>query len=529
MWSVFAALIFVVVATPALTLFAKLFDASGPQWDYVAGRLFSNYVASTVVLLVGVALITVLVGVSIAWLVSSYEFPGRKWFEWLLILPLAFPAYMMAYSYVGILEYTGPIHTFFRNTLDIHITGPIVDVMNIGGAIFVLSMSLFPYVYIMCRASFIRRSRDVQDAALLLGSNQFQTFLRVALPMARPAIVAGLALVSMEVLNDYGTVKYYGVDTFTTGIFRAWFSMGDVSTGIRLSAMLILVVITLIWLERRQRGKRAWVPKSGNYREPFRIALNGVGRIVAVVICLGVLLLSFILPLGQLIYWVNMTAHKIMDRAFWQLAANSFMLALFAAALIVMLAIVLLYAARITRYSLVRYVSSLAILGYAVPGAVIAIGIQLPIVAIDRWLVQLVTGSGGLYLSLTLFMLVFAYVVRFMAVGYNAVDAGFQKSGIHVHEVSRTLGASTWRTLVQVDMPLIRNSIVAALLLVFVDIIKELPLTLILRPFNFHTLATKAFDLATNEQVAESANASLLVLCIGVIPVILLNNLIKNK
>lgn len=527
-WTVFAVLLLLIVATPALTIVVQLFSPEGPQWQYVSGRLASHYIPSTIVLLIGVSILSLLIGVSTAWFVSVYEFPGRKLFEWLLILPLAFPAYMMAYSYVGLLEYTGPVHAFLRNRLGMEIQGPIVDIMNIWGAIFVLSMSLYPYLYVICRASFVMRSRDLQDAALSLGKPPSAVFWKIALPMARPAIFAGLALIAMEVLNDYGTVKYFGVDTFTTGIFRAWFSMGDISTGIRLSAILILFVIGVLWMERKQRGRRLFTSKSSSLRKPLRQPLRGGYRVGALVICVLVLQLAFLLPFGQIIYWVHLTAHKVIDSSFWLLAGNSFLLAAGSALLITVLATILLYAARISRVQWVHYLSELSVLGYAIPGAVIAIGIYLPVVAVDQWLVRLISGQDGLYLSLTVFMLVFAYTVRFMAVAYNAASAGYQKAGTHISEAARTLGASPWRTLRKVDLPLIKGSLGASLLLVFVDIIKELPLTLILRPFNFHTLATKAFDLATNEQIAESANSSLFVLLTGILPILLLNKLVKE-
>jgi iron(III) transport system permease protein len=269
--------------------------------------------------------------------------------------------------------------------------------------------------------------------------------------------------------------------------------------------------------------------KSGGHKQPVRRRLTGLSLIAAIGACTAILMVSFILPLGQVIYWVSLTAHKVIDQAFWSLVANSFLLAMSASVLIVIFATILLYSARINRIPWVKYASEMAVLGYAIPGAVIAIGIYLPVVSVDQWLVRLTTGSNGLYLSLTVFMLIFAYMVRFMAVAYHTISSGFQKTGTHVSEASRMLGASSWQTLFRIDIPMIKNSMGAALLLVFVDIIKELPLTLILRPFNFHTLATKAFDMATNEQIAESANASLFVLLIGLLPVMLLNNLVKDN
>ena len=516
--------------TPILTIIVKLFDKPGEHWGHIVSNLLPSYFYNSFFLLLGVGVFTFLIGVSMAWFVSVYEFPGRKYFEWLLILPLAFPSYMMSYSYVGILEYTGPVQAFFRNNFDIHFKGPIIDIMNMPGAIFILSISLFPYVYVMCRASFMRQSSTMQEAALLLGSNRMRVFTKVALPMARPAVAGGIALVGMEVLNDYGTVKYFGVDTFTSGVFRAWFSFGDINTAIYLSAILTLIVLVLLWLENLQRGKRIWSSTNASSRPVVRIRpkLKSV-RWLYTAICSTVLLVSFILPLSQLFYWVSLTWRNVVNSEFGILIFRSFSLAMGSAVGIAAISIFLLYAIRLSPLKWTKHIARTASLGYAIPGAVIAVGVMIPMMGIDRMINWTFSSQMGMILSGTLFILVVAYTVRFMAVGYNAIDAGFQKTGVAVNEVARSLGASPLRTLWKIDLPLIKNSIAGAVLLAFVDILKELPLTLILRPFNFSTLATKAFDMATNEMIAESANASLVVVLTGIIPIILLNNMISKR
>ncbi|MCL8008658.1 ABC transporter permease [Gelidibacter japonicus] len=529
-WTGGAIVILLLVLTPVFTILVKLFDKPGEHWRHIASNLLPSYFANSFLLLLGVGFFTFLIGVSMAWLVSVYDFPGRKYFEWLLILPLAFPSYMMAYSYVGILEYTGPVQAFFRNNFDIHFKGAIVDIMNMPGAIFILSISLFPYVYVICRASFTRQSSAMQEAAFLLGSNRMRMFTKIALPMARPAVAGGIALVGMEVLNDYGTVKYFGVDTFTSGIFRAWFSFGDINTAIYLSAILTVIVLALIWLENFQRGSRNWNAGSGGSRPALRIRPKYKStRRLYTALCLTVLLISFIFPLMQLFYWVSLTWQNVVDSEFGILIFRSFSLAIGSAVAIAVISIFLLYAIRLSPLKWTKHIARTASLGYAIPGAVIAVGVMIPMMGLDRTINWAVSDNMGMILSGTLFILVVAYIVRFMAVGYNAIDAGFQKTGATVNEVARSLGASPLRTLWKIDLPLIKNSIAGAVLLAFVDILKELPLTLILRPFNFHTLATKAFDMATNEMIAESANASLVVVLTGVIPIIVLNNMISRK
>src|SRR5690554_609842 len=348
-WTGGAIVILLLVLTPIITILVKLFGSPGEHWSHIVSNLLPSYFANSMILLLGVGLFTFIIGVSMAWLVSIYEFPGRKYFEWLLILPLAFPSYMMAYSYVGILEYTGQIQAFLRNNFDIHFTGAIIDIMNMPGAIFILSISLFPYVYVICRASFMRQSSELQEAALLLGSNRMRVFARIALPMARPAVAGGIALVGMEVLNDYGTVKYFGVDTFTSGIFRAWFSFGDVNTAIHLSAILTLIVLLLIWLENFQRGSRSWTTQSASSRPTLRLApKHWSTRWVYTGLCSLLLLISFILPLSQLFYWVSLTWRNVVDSEFGILIIRSFSLAIGSAVIIAVLSIFLLYAIRLS-------------------------------------------------------------------------------------------------------------------------------------------------------------------------------------
>jgi iron(III) transport system permease protein len=529
-WTGYSLLILLLVAIPLFTILIKLFDKPGESWSHISNNLLFGYFQNTLLLLIGVAILTFLLGVSTAWLVANYEFPGRRYFEWLLILPLGFPGYIMAYTYVGILDYTGPIQVFLRNTFDIHIKGSLLDIMNLPGAVFILSITLFPYVFLISRSSFLQQSKTLQEASFLLGANRLKTFIKVALPMARPAIVAGIALASMEVLNDYGTVKYFGVQTFTTGIFRAWFSLGDSSTAIYLAGILMVFVFVILYLESIQRGNRQYSAVNGLQKPTARLHPSLPKKLLYFSICFGIFLLSFLIPFLQLLHWVSMTYSKVFNQDFLLLIYRSFGLAAISGLLIVFLSVILLYALRLSPFKWVRNITKIATLGYAIPGAVIAVGVMIPFIALDKWIYGTFSpGSVGLFLSGTLFVLVFAYMVRFMAVGYNPVEAGFQKIGIHVNEASRLLGTRSTKTLWKIDLPLIKTSLVSGIILVFVDVLKELPLTLILRPFNYQTLATKAFDMATNEMIAESANAAIIIILTGIIPILFLNQLIEKR
>lgn len=517
------------VATPLFTIVFKLFSPPGESWSHLVDTLLLDYFLNTLFLLIGVATVTFILGVSTAWIVSNFNFPGRRYFEWLLILPLGIPGYIMAYTYTGILGYSGPIHTFLRESVGISITGSLVDIMNLPGAIFILSITLFPYVFLISRTSFIQQSKTYQEAAALLGKDRWATFFRVALPMARPAIVGGIALACMEVLNDYGTVKYFGVNTFTTGVFRAWFSLGDATTAIYLAAFLLVFVLAILYAENWQRGNKRYGSVHQSIRPIVRVDVSTWIKWLFTGIFSLVFLVSFGIPLLQIIYWVSLTYEKVINLDFLLLIGRSFSLAVGSGLIIVFLSVILLYALRLSPFSWMKHIAKISTLGYAIPGAVIAVGIMIPLLGVDKWLMGQFSGNIGLLFSGTIFALVFAYVVRFMAVGYNPLESGFQKTGIQVNEASRILGAGTLRTLLKIELPLIKSSIISGILLVFVDVLKELPLTLILRPFNFHTLATKAFDMATNEMIAESANSALIIILTGIVPIIFLNRLIRKR
>ncbi|HUE96932.1 MAG TPA: ABC transporter permease subunit, partial [Longimicrobiaceae bacterium] len=384
------------------------------------------------------------------------------------------------------------------------------NVMRIEVVTLIFGLVLYPYVFLLARVVFEQRSGRLLEAARLLGRGPWTLFFRVALPLARPAAAAGVALVLMEVLNDYGAVAYYGVTTFTTGIFRAWFTLGDLDTAVRLSAILMLVVLLVLGLERSQRGAARY-DEGGAARPVAPYALGRAAAAGAVAFCAVPFLFGFLVPVGQLALWSLRFLPEMASPAFLRLARNSFLLALAASALCVLIAVVLAYAARLDRTPLTRTAGKLALLGYSIPGAVVAVGVLLAVMAFGQrfgggWQ-MLVTGSAA--------ALLFGYVVRFMAVGYLSVEAGLTRIDERLTAASRVLGASTVRTLFQIELPLLRRALLAASTLVFIDVLKELPLTLILRPFNFDTLATRAFQLAMDEQVAQSAPAALMVIVIA--------------
>ncbi len=533
-WTISTLVVVALVLLPIASIVLGVFGESSDTWRHLASTVLVEYLVNSAVLVVGVGALTLITGVGTAWLVTTCQFPGRRLFETALILPLAIPTYIVAYTYAEILSHTGPVQSMLQLVLDPATTAGLrTGLMSLTGTTVILALVLYPYVYIITRASFLKQSGGILETSRIMGKSAWASFFQVALPMARPAVVAGVTLVLMEVLNEYGAVKYFGVSTFTTGIFRAWFSLGDAPAAIRLSACLLTFVFVLILLERAQRGRARFDQGSATYRPVVPFQLQGSRAWAATLLCGLPVLLGFVFPVLQLVSWSVDAAPMALDGRFVALALNSFGLALAAALLAVLVAILIVYSVRLSPTPFLRLASRASSLGYSIPGAVIAVGVLVPFIWLDRQIAGMAQGllgtSVGLLLTGTVAALVFAYVVRFLAVALNPVDSGFERICGNLDETSRSLGSPPMRTLLRVDIPLLKATLVSAGLLVFVDVLKELPLTLILRPFDFDTLATRAFQLAMDEQVVESALPALLIVMVGTIPVIILNRLIGRQ
>jgi iron(III) transport system permease protein len=521
------------LALPVLTVFVTALQPPGAVWRHLVDTVLADYVRDSVLLMLGVGAGALLIGVPAAWLTSIHEFPGRRLFEWALLLPMAIPAYIIAYTYTGLLDFAGPVQTTLREVL--HWTRQdygFPEIRSLPGAVVMLALVLYPYVYLLARAAFLDQSVAVLEVSRTLGTGPWRRFYAVALPMARPALIAGVSLVQMEALADYGTVQYFGVGTFTTGIFRVWYGMGDSTAAAQLAGLLLLFVFALLTFERLSR-RRAQFHHTGNrqYR-PARLSFGGQWQWLATVACLIPLLFGFLIPAVQLTVWALRTAPRVVDGHFLQLLANSLLLALGAAVLILMLALLLGYGQRLRPRPVVRLAVRGAGLGYAVPGTVIAIGVMLPFAAIDRgvdgWMREWLGVSTGLLLSGTLTALLFAYCARFLPVALHSVEAGLSRIRPSMDDAARSLGSTPRGVLWRVHIPMLRGSLLTALLLVFVDVLKELPATLILRPFNFNTLAVRTYELASDERLADSASFALAVVLAGIGPVILLSRAISH-
>ncbi|MEZ5613716.1 MAG: iron ABC transporter permease [Rhodocyclaceae bacterium] len=528
-WSalaVAALAIAVLAAAPIASVWTNLFaGGTGETWGHLAATVLPEYVANTLWLCLGVGLGVILVGVPTAWLVTMHAFPGRRFFEWALVLPLAVPAYVMAYTYTDLLQFVGPVQTWLRDMFGWQ-KGDywFPDVRTTGGAVAMFTFVLYPYVYLLARTAFIERAGGMLEVGRTLGLSAWGSFFRISLPLARPAVAAGAALALMETLADYGTVAYFAVPTFTTGIYRAWFSLGDRAAAAQLSAALLGFVILVLLIERMSRGRARFHNTTGRNRPQPGRRLSGPAAVAAVLVCALPLALGFLLPAGILLDMALTEGDAQFGMRFLHLAGNSFTLAALSAALAVALAVVLAYAARLSRAPWPQWLNRIVGLGYAVPGAVIAVGVLIPVTRLDNWLAGTIaawTGSNpGLVLTGGIAALVYAYLVRFLSLALQTVETSLAKITSSMDDAARSLGSGQGATLKRVHLPLLRGSLLTAGLLVFVDVMKELPATLVMRPFNFDTLATQAYTLASDERLAEASTAALAIVAVGVLPLI---------
>ncbi len=533
-WRILSVLAALIVATPVLVVLAGVTADSGGVWRHLAETVLADYVVNTLVLMAGVAVLVLTIGVGAAWLVTMHRFPGSRILEWALLLPLAVPAYVMAYAYTDLLQYAGPVQSTLRAAFGWTSARDywFPQVRSTPGAIAMLGFVLYPYVYLLARSAFLAQSVCVLEVSRLLGCGPWRSLFGVGLPLARPAIVAGLALAMMETIADYGTVAYFGVPTFTTGIYRTWFGMGAPAAAVQLAAVMLLFVAALVLLERwSRRGIR--VHTAGRYQALPVKRLTGWRGWGALALCVLPIAIGFLVPVQRLVGLALTVGDQLWGTRFVGFAVNSFMLAAITAVVGVAIATVLAYAKRLSPSPAVRASVGIAALGYAVPGSVIATGILLPLGTIDNAVDAFARShlgvSTGLLFTGTIAALVYAYTVRFLAVSYNTIEAALEKISPNMDHAARTLGQTTRGALLRVHAPMMAGGMLTAGLIVFVDVLKELPATMILRPFNFETLAVRAYRLAADERLAEASTAALTIVLVGILPVILLSRAIGRS
>lgn len=519
-----------VLISPIGLVFSSLAVPQIDVWRHLSETVLIDYVVNSLLLAFGVGLLVILIGTPLAWFIARFDFIGRKQIQWIVLLPMAMPAYIIGYSYTGLLDFAGPIQTELRELFgwqygDYYFP----EIRSLGGAILMLGFVLYPYVYMLAKSAFSEVPKNLEEVSNSLGASSSRYIIAVLLPLARPAILMGTALAMMEAFADYGTVQYFGISTFTTGIFRTWFGLGNGMAAAQLAALLTSFVVILLLLEFYSRRKIRYYSSGQKAQSYTRTQLTGMVSITVAVLCLLPVLIGFVIPTGQLVVWAYSVAADQLDSAFVQLVWNSFYLAAITSLCAVGLALFFAYAKRLNTFKPIHILVSSVSLGYALPGTVIAIGALLILSQLDIVINQFTEAwfnvSVGLILSGTLFALVLVYCIRFLAVAMHNIDTGMARITPNLDNAAKSLGSSSGSILCRIHIPLLKTSVLSALLLVFVDVLKELPATLVLRPFNFNTLAVKTFELASDERLMQAALPALSIVVVGLIPVALLTRM----
>lgn len=533
-WLITAALTTAIVVLPVLSVIILALFPEENIWPHLLDTTLPRYLSTTLQLMAGVAVITLTIGLATAWAVTMCEFPGRKFFEWAMLLPFAVPAYVIAYVYTSLLDYAGPVQTTlrewfgWRNATDYWFP----EIRSLEGATLMIGLVLYPYVYLLARAAFLEQSPSLFAVSRSLGHSALSTFFRVVLPIARPAVAVGLSLVLMETLNDFGTVDFFAVQTLTAGLFDTWMNLGNLGGAAQIATTMLAFVVILVTLERYSRRKQQQFAARDN-RDPIRrFTMSFPRQLICVAVCALPVIFGFLLPAITLGQYAWEYFDESWNPDFIRNTLNSLFLSGTAALTTLVIGVTLAYSRRLHNTRGMQIMMRLSSLGYAMPGAVLAVGVIVPLAAFDNQVDSVMRDtfgfSSGLLLSGSAFALVFAYTVRFLAVSAGSVESALQKITPSMDMASRSLGHTPGQTLVKVHLPMLRGTLITAALVVFVDVMKELPATLILRPFNFETLATYVYQFASDEQLAHSALPALIIVLAGIIPIILMSKSISG-
>lgn len=514
------------VLIPLITVFSSFLTPEKEIWQHLSTTLLPDLAKNTLVLVGGVALFTAVIGVSLGWFTGACDFPGRRFFSWALALPMALPAYVMAFIFLGLMDFSGPIQTLLRGLPGFE--GRMLEVRSAPFIILVIGLTLYPYVYLLSRTSFMNQGRTILEASQTLGLRPSQAFFRVALPMSRPWVVSGLALVVMETLADFGAVSIFNYDTFTTAIYKSWFGFFSLKAASQLSSLLVLLAVSLVVVEGLFKKRMRYYDSSRGGAAQTRLKLSGWSSFMVVAYCSTILFVAFIAPLMQLMIWSLKVVRVGEGSGYLEVILKTLFLGSSAALIICLAAVLLAYSRRRNKSWSNVVLCRIATVGYAMPGTVLAVGIFIPVSKFDNLLRQametIVSIDPGPIFQGTLVVMLAAYLIRFLAVGFGAVDSGMQNIKPSLDEASATLGRGGGETLKRIHFPLLKKGLLTALVLVLVDVIKEMPITLMTRPFGWDTLAVKIYELTSEgEWVRAALPGSYLVLA-GIVPVILLIN-----
>ena len=525
-WKVLTPLVFLVFLSPVVIVLFSLFGEYSENWNHLYNFVLIDYITNSLILVTGVSLITLFIGTGTAWLITNFNFHGKRFFEWALILPLAIPPYILAYTFTGLFDSYGTLNNLSRDLFQLGDGVNIFpNVRNIYGAVVVFSFTLYPYVYLVSRSAFINQSRSMLESGRMLGLSQFGIFYKLSLPLIRPAMIGGVMLVVMETLSDFGAVEHFAVQTFTTGIFRTWYGMGDLNTAMQLASMLLIFVGVFLFIERKSRKQAAFTTNASNFR-PIQIdQLSGVYSVLAFIACLMPILIGFLLPISELLVWAINYNLSFFNEKFIKTAMNTVYLSIAAAILCSTLALLINFSIRLNKSRFLNILNSFLSIGYAVPGLILAVGIVQLMTFLDRSLLL----SSNFILTGSLIGLILAYIIKSYALSNSTFESGMENISPRIDDSARVLKSTGWNLLGRIHFPLLKTSFLTSILLVTSEVVKELPATLILRPFNFDTLAVSTYIYAAEERMFEAAAPSIAIIIVGLIPIIILTKMIRSS
>ena len=526
LWEILPFSLLIIFCAPIFIVLSSLFGDYSDNWSHLYNYVLGDYISSTVILIFGVSILVFFIGTITAWIVTNYDFYGKSFFEWSLILPLSIPPYILAYTFTGLFDSFGDANNLMRNIFNLSSDVSVFpNVRNIYGAILVFSFTLYPYVYLVSRSSFLNQSKSMKEAARLLGLSEIGIFFKLGLPIIRPAVIGGLMLVIMETLSDFGAVDHFAIQTFTTGIFRTWYGMYDLQTAMQLASLLLLIVGLFFILERNSRNNAAFTANNASFVNDNEVKLSGVKSFGAFLACFIPLFVGFILPITELIFWSFVNESTFFNQKFLQTSFNTISLAIFAGLITAFLALIINFSIRLKPGVIIKKLSSLLSIGYAVPGLILAVGMVQLLIYIDSNFLN----TTDIVLTGSLFGLLVAYIIKTYALANSSIESGYEGINSYIDESSKLLGTTGWSMLRRVHVPLMKTSFLTAALLVMSEVVKELPATLILRPFNFETLAVSTYIYAAEERMIQAASPAIAIVLIGLIPIVFLSKMIRSS
>ncbi len=525
-WEILPFLLLIIFCAPIFIVLSSLFGDYSDNWFHLYSYVLGDYISSTVILIFGVSILVFFIGTVTAWIVTNYDFYGKSFFEWSLILPLSIPPYILAYTFTGLFDPFGDANNLIRSIFNLSSDISVFpNVRNIYGAILVFSFTLYPYVYLVSRSAFLNQSQSMKESARLLGLSEVGVFFKLGLPIIRPAVIGGLMLVIMETLSDFGAVDHFAIQTFTTGIFRTWYGMYDLQTAMQLASLLLLIVGLFFILERNSRNNAAFTANNSSFVNDNEVKLSSVKSFGAFLACFIPLFIGFILPITELIFWSFVNESTFFNQKFILTSFNTISLAIVAGLITAFLALIINFSIRLKPGVIIKKLSSLLSIGYAVPGLILAIGMVQLLIYLDSNFLD----SSEVVLTGSLFGLLVAYMIKTYALANSSIESGYEGINSYIDESSQLLGSTGWSMLSRVHLPLMKTSFLTAALLVMSEVVKELPATLILRPFNFETLAVSTYTYAAEERMIQAATPAIAIVLIGLIPIIFLSKMIRSS